>query len=534
MSNGDPGSFLTSAVTSGAARIGISAGAGALTEGFQGAWLGASIGSIVGGPGGAAIGAGVGAALGAAFGSLTATSKALNRVWGNLIRNTRKLLDTYSKFDPILLAQQERWKRLDVQIGKAWANAIAPTMKHLTDIGTELTARWTKLKISVFKSWEGSINTLITALGVLAHGAANLAEFLEKIKNMLMDMIRTVIGPIISGFTALAKLLGLIAPTSLKDSDGPSWESGISPGYSDKSASGLGGTPLLRGKFKPGMDIPEWAQEGKLEFGWFKDLKSWLGGHLDRIANLLAGGPVGDAMVKLTDPELYKEAKKARELNKKYPFDQPISEEELEEARQKLKKQKGENKAGALLGAAGAVSRAVGLSAFTSIPSEPKVLTEEHLGYSDKSAAGSGSIPLSRGKFDPDKNMTEPTPQETWDMHNQERTGKSSQHKPTEKELAQWSRTKYHKREVKWAKEAQAKEDETEETEITETESQPDQPSRSRSDSAGGNVIMQVLDSNQLLEMLSFSWDEVRNVLRQQRAEYTLLKYRMQTEGTYL
>ncbi len=50
----------------------------------------------------------------------------------------------------------------------------------------------------------------------------------------------------------------------------------------------------------------------------------------------------------------------------------------------------------------------------------------------------------------------------------------------------------------------------------------------------GGGVIMQVLDSNQLLDMLAFSWEEIRNVLRHQQAEYTLLKYRMQVEGTYL
>jgi len=45
---------------------------------------------------------------------------------------------------------------------------------------------------------------------------------------------------------------------------------------------------------------------------------------------------------------------------------------------------------------------------------------------------------------------------------------------------------------------------------------------------------MQVLDSNQLLDMLAFSWDEIRDKLRQQQAEYALVKYRMQTEGTYL
>jgi len=581
MSNGDPGSFLTSSVTRGVGAVATSTVTGSAGGAFQGAWLGASVGSVIPGVG-TAIGAGVGATLGAAFGTLTATSKALNRVWGNLIKVTRGLLDTYAKFEPILLAQQERWKQLDRQVGKAWANAIAPTMKRLTDIGTELTVRWTRLKLSVFKSWEEVIGVIIEALGKLAHVALGIAEFMEKLKNLIIDLIRFALWPLVEGFKALAKLLGLITPKVSEGLGGPSWKPGISPGYSDKSAAGLGGSPLLRGKFKPDMEVPSWAQEGKLEFGWWKDFKGWLGGYLDRILNAL-GGTVGNAALQLTDPELYKAAKAARKQNKERPFDQPLSEEELEEElgelRQRLKKQKSESKSGALLGAAGAVSRIVGMSAFTSVP-DPEIHTIEPESWKitqlrELRDARWKSYVKKKGwkNYDKDSDRYKEiqVKYEAWNSVNRALeealdeaglgappvTTTAEEREAAEQRLADLKESAAKQREelkkykgektTPWqarkelfdlAQEAldpdKATGVATEAEAEVEAEAEEVEDSRryTRAGRDSGNIVMQVLDSNQLLEMLAFSWDEVRDVLRQQQAEYALVKYRMQTEGT--
>ena len=169
MNGDDPGKFLTSSVTSSAGTVAKGMGTGALSSGLSGAWLGASIGSMVPGIGTVAGGA-IGAGLGAAFGSLTGTSKVLNKVWDELIGVTKSLVSTFAKFDPLLSMQQERWRRLDMQISRVWAKTLAPTLKHLTDIGIEIKQRWTRLKVGAFKSWEGVTNQLISVLGALGRG----------------------------------------------------------------------------------------------------------------------------------------------------------------------------------------------------------------------------------------------------------------------------------------------------------------------------------------------------------------------------
>jgi len=370
MSNGDPGKFLTSTVTGGAKSVAGGALKGGLGEAFQGAWLGGSIGSIVPGVG-TAVGAGVGAALGASFGSLTGVSKKLTGEWDKLVSVSRKLLDIYAKFSPVLEQQQERWRRLDRQINKAWAKTFEPTLKHITDIGVDISKRWTQLKISVFKRWEGVLNKLITLFGHLISGLLKLLEFFEKLKNLISDIVKFAFTPLMVGLKALAKLLGIFTPQTGKTESGggPSWGPGATLGYGTRNAAGMGGTPLLRGKFEPGMNVPEWAKTGRLEFAWVKDFKAWLGNYLDHIIVSLGGKKLGEAALSVTDPTLSREYKKAKRKNEKYPLNQPVTEEELEEYRREHNlPKKGSSKGGALLGAAGAVSRAVGMTAFTSLP----------------------------------------------------------------------------------------------------------------------------------------------------------------------
>lgn len=558
MSNGDPGSFLTSSITHGAGSIATSTVTGGAGGAFQGAWLGASIGSIVPGVG-TAVGAGVGAALGMAFGTLTATSKTLNRVWGNLIRVTRGLLDTYAKFNPVLLAQQEQWRKLDRQVGKAWAETIAPTMKQLTTIGTEITARWTRIKISVFKSWEDVIKGLIRVLGAMMRMLLSFLEFLEKLKNLIMDLVETfsglvaIIKQVWKGFDEFLQLLGFGSEKGGSFAGEPSWKPGPTAGYGTSSASGVGGTPLLRGKFEPFI-TPKWAKEGKMEFAWLKDLKTWLGGYLDSILSLLgfrekdlpeartltktAAGAIpsvspshipGLAFLKKLSfliNSFMLAFRVGRSIGEKsnQPYgvpSEPTTEDDVEKYRRDHnlpKKKKGANAGGGALGAVGAISRAVGMTAFTSLPSEPKVRALDE---------------------DEQKRIEEMSTSELekhlGDSKKMER--RHTEAKPPRRSLIALERAHVQKAE----QELERRKAEAETGTGTETEAKrgleddaSGRPVQSRDDSSRGNVIMQVLDSNQLLEMLAFSWDEVRDVLRQQRAEYALLRYRMQTEGTYL
>ncbi len=528
MSDSDPGGFLTSSVTSSAGAVAKSSMMGGLGGGLEGAWVGGSVGSLV--PGGTLPGAAIGAALGAAFGQLTSTSKALNKVWDNLITTTRSLVQSFAKFDPILLAQQEKWKQLDKQIGKVWAKTLAPTLKKLTDIGIEITQRWTRLKISVFKSYEGVINKLIDALAILVRGTLAIAEFFEKLKNMVMDILKYALAPfiviiklLVGGFKELLKMLGLFTPKEKGSfGGGPAWSPGDALGYGKSSAGGMGGTPLLRGKFDPDSTMPGWAKQGKMEFGWWKDLKGWLGEHLTGIRDLLkiiakipeaaaqikavtklaamsASLPMGGAGIMLGMQTLQLiRSWQEQQLGK------PVTEEDAARYRKKHnlpKKGEGEpvsQRGGVPYGAAGMVSRTVGLSAFTSITNDPKIRIEE----------------------------------EEFSAERETERAQRIEERDTRRAAKQKRLRKRSGRERPEDAEQEIDEDVTDTAETAIGIG--DKPVREPADSAGGNIIMQVLDSNQLLDLLSFSWEEIRTVLRHQQAEYTLLKYRIQTEGTYM
>ncbi len=545
-----PGKFLTSSITGSAGAVAKGAITGQFSGGFEGAWLGASMGSFI--PGGTLPGAAIGASLGAAFGGLLKTSKVLNVQWEQLIVVTRSLVSTFAKFDPLIAAQQEKWRRLDQQINKAWAKAIAPTLKRLTDIGVAITRRWTRLKISVFKSWEGVVNKLIDALGALMHIVLSLAEFLEKLKNLFKELFSlfapfiVTIKLLMDGVKGLAKLLGITVSSGATGFKGaPSWAPGPAPGYSDKSAGGIGGTPLLRGKFKPGMQTPEWARGKKLEFTWMKDLKTWLGGYLDKILTLLnfkekAFGAAKEIIATTTSaaaPSIAPPVPGLSVINKlitalkvftlafrigtgigerqrRQDTTQPITEEDIERYRKEHnlpRKPRSEAAApdGGVFGVAGAISRAVGVSAFTSLPDTPKIHVPK---VSDKS---------------------KPTPEATLEVEK----GRLSwyQEHPEFHSSDDKAKIRKIKKNIQDAELELMQQKESTESEDNTTPDDEASTERTRlADSKGGNVIMQVLDSNQLLDMLSFSWTEIRTVLRHQQAEYTLLKYRMQTEGTYM
>lgn len=621
MNGNDPGKFLTSSVTSGAGTMAKGMGIGALGGAFEGAWLGASIGSIIAPGIGTVAGGAAGAGLGASFGMLTSVSKNLTGVWEKLISITRSLVSTFAKFDPLISAQQARWKKLDMQMGKIWAKTLAPTLKHLTDVGIEIKERWTRLKVGVFKSWEGVTNKLISALAVLVRGALTLAEFLEKLKNLIMDLIKFVYAPLIAmlkllgtGFENLLKWLGFFKSKEQGAlAGGPSWQPGV-VGRSTKAGAGaLGGTPLLRGKFVPGGGMPAWAKGGRMEFERWKDLKSWLGGYLDKIVGLLSGEKIRKTILSLTDPELSKQYKEAIRKNKKYPPSKPITEEELEEYRQEhnLPKKGGAKEKptslftpSALPGAAGMIQKTLGMATFTSVAPEPKIRLERKPEEITKTERGGevdfqtptqeidqdeqesptvtrlrknaddlwkrymyikgwknlpkdpvkraeikqaykeweGANQALKTKLDPTTSPQgrDPETQSRYEQSLRElKQSGTEQRKELEKYTGVRRGPRAARKELFETTEKELKGVEVEKEEVEEVTTPPERMEQRRMrdeplHEPEGGVIMQVLDSNQLLDMLSFSWDEIRNVLRHQQAEYTLLKYRMQTEGTYL
>ena len=476
-------------------------------------------------------------------------------MWEKLVSTTRSLVSTFAKFDPLISSQQEKWRRLDVQISKVWAKTLAPTLKHLTDIGIEIKQGWTRLKIAVFKSWEGVINKLITALGVLMRGVLASAEFFEKLKNLVADLIKFALTPLTAslkllweGFKAFAKWLGIFTPKETTSfGGGPAWSSGGVPGYGKSKSGGIGGTPLLRGQFVPDMEMPKWVGEGKMEFGWWKDLQGWLGNYLDEIL-LALGAPkrtlgtakdVISGASKIAGPAIvtppvnisilgkfvtalkvfisaFKIGTAIGESQQERKLGQPITEEDKENYRREHnlpKKEKPTSFLGGsiLPGVAGGVQRAIGMSAFAATPPEPKIRTSKRKKGAELQEL---EVDLERAKHSL-LNMQKQNADKGWSGTVEAQYRKVEE---IEKAIEAHEPTK----------------PETETGDATLETDTPEEPVRVPAGEPSGNIIMQILDSNQLLDMLSFSWDEVRTVLRQQQAEYTLLKYRMQAESTYL
>ncbi len=594
MNGDDPGKFLTSTVTSSAGAVAKGMGRSALGSGFEGAWLGASIGSMVPGIGTIAGGA-VGAGLGAAFGSLTGASKTLTGVWDKLIDVTKSLVGTFAKFDPLLSMQQERWRRLDVQIGKVWAKTLAPTLKHLTDIGIEIKQRWTRLKVEAFKGWEGIVNRLISVLGALARAMLSILEFLEKLKSLIVDLVK-LFTPLIEsvkllweGFKGLLEWLGLFTPQKKGGMDGaPDWEPGGVPGYGKSSAGGIGGgTPLLHGKFAPDMGTPEWAKRGKFEFTWVKDFKGWLGGYLDKILIALGipkrflgeakevvstavgaaravGGSITPSAVKVpflgkfvaalnTFLLAFKIGTSIGASQRERKLGQPITEEDKEKHRREHnlpKKEKSKPTSflgGAILpGRAGMAQRVVGMSAFAATPPEPKVRTPKKERRAEAETEAEAEVKRSGQELDrlmkrwekSGKAELPPGLQKAAKRYDEASTtldkiveGEKEALPTTEPRTKERHPRERHPRRPETPEDTETPKEGEEET---PTVAEPEELTQRPVEEPTGNIVMQVLDSNQLLDMLAFSWDEIRTVLRHQQAEYTLLKYRMQTEGTYL
>lgn len=115
-----------------------------------GAPMGAAVGLWAGGPVGAAVGAGVGTALGTVSIAATRLAESMKR----LEESTRNLIEQYKVYSPAIARMRHQWELLDRRLNRIWADTLAPTLKKLTDIGTEFKERWTKMKVEFFQAIE--------------------------------------------------------------------------------------------------------------------------------------------------------------------------------------------------------------------------------------------------------------------------------------------------------------------------------------------------------------------------------------------
>jgi len=157
--------------------------------------MGAAAGLWAGGPVGAAVGAGVGTALG----TVTAASQRLAASMNRLEESTRRHIEHYKLFSPVIARLRHQWRLLDRRLGRMWAETLAPTLKKLTDIGTEFRERWVRMKVEFFSAIE-----------------PHLLRFLDffrtfgRITLFFTEKLMKVIGGLLTGLEKLLEFLKLI------------------------------------------------------------------------------------------------------------------------------------------------------------------------------------------------------------------------------------------------------------------------------------------------------------------------------------
>lgn len=127
-----------------------------------GAPIGAAAGLWAGGPVGAAVGAGIGTALGTVTAAATRLAETMKRLEGV----TRNLIEQYKAYSPAIARMRHQWRLLDRRLNRIWAETLAPTLKKLTDIGTEFKERWTKMKVEFFEAIEPHLTKILDFVNI--------------------------------------------------------------------------------------------------------------------------------------------------------------------------------------------------------------------------------------------------------------------------------------------------------------------------------------------------------------------------------
>lgn len=160
-----------------------------------GAPMGAALGLWAGGP----VGAGVGAGVGTALGTITAASQRLVVSMQRLEISTRNLIEQYKAFNPAIARMRHQWTLLDRRLNRIWADTLAPMLKKLTDIGTELKERWARIKVDFFQA--------------IAPHLIRMLDYFHRFARVtlwLTDKLMKAVGWILTGLEKLAEKLDWI------------------------------------------------------------------------------------------------------------------------------------------------------------------------------------------------------------------------------------------------------------------------------------------------------------------------------------
>jgi len=159
----------------------------------KGGLWGAAVGATAGGPTSAAVGAAVGVALG----TVAVSAQRLHERMQILEQTTRSVIEQYKRFDPVITRLRHQWQLLDRRLNRVWAQTLAPTLKKLTDIGTEFRERWERMKVEFFQAIEPHLLRLL-----------DLIHKISRITLWLPGKLLGVINNIIDGLTKLGRKLG--------------------------------------------------------------------------------------------------------------------------------------------------------------------------------------------------------------------------------------------------------------------------------------------------------------------------------------
>jgi len=167
---------------------------GGAKGGGKGAVWGGAAGLTAGGPWGAVAGAAAGAGIGVALGTLSVATRRLSETMARLEHRTRSIIEQYKAYSPVIARLRHQWMLLDRRLNRIWADTLAPTLKKLTDIGTEFRERWTRLKVDFFQAVEPYLRRLLSVFHTFGRITFGLFEkflkVIESVVNALTKVLR--------------------------------------------------------------------------------------------------------------------------------------------------------------------------------------------------------------------------------------------------------------------------------------------------------------------------------------------------------
>lgn len=198
-----------------------------------GAPVGAAAGLWAGGP----VGAAVGAAAGTALGVVAQSSRRLSVSMEHLERVTRSLVEQYKAYSPVIARLRHQWILLDRRLNRIWADTIAPTLKKLTEIGTEFRERWTRMKVDFFQAIEPALKRILDVFQKLGRATLWVFEKLLKVINEVINRLTKLL-PWLKPEERERRITGALGPYEME------WPTTEGPLTGAMRRAGLTGPPF--------------------------------------------------------------------------------------------------------------------------------------------------------------------------------------------------------------------------------------------------------------------------------------------------